>query len=181
MPEPQFLNQAGAGNFLQWAEGGHHLVDKQAGGPERLKDHFPLTDFAPDAADDGDSRSPVRKKCAEVGERVIKRGRLAFSADVQVEAPLMGYPRAGNDVVQGAQLPSSDARVANETVIAQVVIIVADKDIEDQSGEEFRVVAGDVRGVHVTADGVRQVAIAFIGGLVFRAAHQGKPTDKRHV
>lgn len=129
--------------------------------------------------DDGDRSSPVRKKGREAGERVIEGGCLALGADVQVEAPLVGHPRVGNDLVQGAQLTSSDARVTDETVVAQVVIIVADKNVEDHTCEEFLVIAGNLLRVHMTTDGVRQVAIAFIGGLEFGAADQSQTADKR--
>jgi len=114
-----------------------------------------------------------------VGECIIERGRLAFGSNVQVEVSLVSSPGTGNHIVKWAQLPSTGARVTDEAVVPQVVIVVADENVEHHAGEELLIIAGDVLGRHVTTDGVRQVTIALVRRLKLMAADQSQPTDKR--
>jgi hypothetical protein len=55
---------------------------------------------------------------------VVQRGEFALFAHFQVEKTLVGDTGAGHHVVQRAQSPTPQARVAQEGLVAQVVALV---------------------------------------------------------
>ncbi len=81
-----------------------------------------------------DRSRALAEECRVVRQRVVERCELALVADL-LQVALVGLPVARHDVVERAELPSAHARIAQEAVVAQVVVVVADEDVEQQPVE----------------------------------------------
>lgn len=64
------------------------------------------------------------------GHGVVEGRELAQGADLDVQEALLGDARPRHDVIEWAEAPATGPRVANESVVAQVVVVVADEDVE---------------------------------------------------
>lgn len=69
--------------------------------------------------------------------------------------------------------------VAHKAVVAQVVIVVADKDVENHAGKQLFGIGANLAGCNVLPDGLGQIAIAFGARCQFVASHQSQPLTKR--
>ena len=81
-------------------------------------------------------------------------------------------------VVEGTQPPADQTRLPNEGVIAQVVVVVAEQDVEDHTLEQLRVVRTNHTRMAVVAHCLRKVRIALRTRLGFVATHQRETADE---
>ena len=114
-----------------------------------------------------------------MGQGVVQGGELALFPHPQVETALAGQHRPRHHVVQRAKRPATQPRVAHEAVVAQVVVVVGDEDVEHHAREQLLGIGLHRHGMNVAADGAAQVRIGLVGRFELAAGHQGEAADKR--
>ena len=111
-PAPHLPRQRRAGYVLQRPNGLVHLLQQPAVCAVFFKRGFPLPHFAPDAPDDRHRSGAGGGEGGKAAELVVQRGQLALGAHVQAQQPFVRHARAGQHVVQRAQLPAAQPGVA---------------------------------------------------------------------
>src|SRR5438046_6307402 len=102
--------------------------------------HLP---FAYDLPNLGDARGGGLRGQGEhlaTGKSVVERCDPSLRPDAQVQAPLGRHTRSRHDIVQRTQPPSGKARVPNKAVVAEMIIVVIDEDVEDEPLKPLEIV-----------------------------------------
>ena len=124
-------------------------------------------------------RHPFSKDRTHPGRRTrCPASRAGLAARCQGAIALMRATRPGQDIVQRAEAPAGQAGVVDESVVAQVVVVVAHEDVEDHPLEQFPVVGANGIDVSMLPDRVRDVPVTFRHRFHFGTADQGQRTGE---
>src|ERR1700676_1908705 len=98
--------------------------------------------------------------------------------DAQVQAPLRRQTRSRHDIVQRTQPPSEKARVPNKAVVAEMIIVVIDEDVEDEALKQLAIVLAYHVRVAVSSNRLCQISIGLIRRFHLIARQKRKTADK---
>src|SRR5258708_21925611 len=140
--------------------------------------HLP---FAQDTPNPGDALGGGLRGQGEhlaTGKSVVEGCDPSLGTDAQVQAPLGRQTRSRHDIVQRTQPPSGKARVPNKTVVAQMIVVVTDEDVEDEALEQLAIVLANHLRVAVPSNRLGQISIGLIRRLRLVARQKRKTADK---
>src|SRR6267154_5283334 len=112
------------------------------------------------------------------GKSIVEGCDPSLRPDAQVQAPLGRQTRSRHDIVQRTQPPSGKARVPNKAVVAEMIIVVIDEDVEDEALKQLAIVLAYHVWVAVASNRLCQVSIGLGRGLRLVAGQQRQTADK---
>src|SRR5215472_18417868 len=125
--------------------------------------HLPIAYDPPDPCDALGGGLRGQGEHLATGKSIVERGDSSLRPNTQLQAPLGGQTCPRHDIVQRTQAPSRQARVPDKAVVAQMIIVVADEDIEDEAVKQLAVVLAYHVRVAVSANRLRQISVGLAG------------------
>src|SRR5207247_411294 len=112
------------------------------------------------------------------GKSVVEGCDPSLRPDAQVQAPLGRQTRSRHDVVQRTQPPSGKARVPNKAVVAEMIIVVIDEDVEEEALKQLAIVLAYQVRVAVSSNRLCQISIGLIRRFHLVTRQQRKTANK---
>ena len=174
----QLVPQVVRGNVVDSPKRTTEAIDQGAGNAVGLEVLMPTRGFADDSRHECDRRGTFQVERDVCSHRVVESRCLALRPDIQLQEAIVGDAGARHDVVQRTESPSAQTGVEHEPVISQVVVVVADQDVEHHACEQLAVVRSNGRRMSMAAHGRGDVRVALDMGFALVASNERQRADE---